>query len=444
MNPEFQRNLILEFSVARLIGMPIFLLIVFFLSYRMNESVLDEKTAFVAIFLYVFIVMLWGARQTMESIFDEIRHHTWDIQQTSAISPWSLTWGKLFGSTLFNWYGGILCLIVYFICMPETTSIFMIMGGLIGGGVLLQALGLLVGLFALRNKQALNSNVSYLFVLFAVMQCLGLIFSFENNRFSVTWYSYTTDSRVFALMSLFLAAGWCIVGCYRLLAQTLQIRTLPWIWLVFNGFVISYFHGILSGMLDKPIVNFPFKSSFNALALLVFGINLGLTYLIIFFDENNPMLLRRLLIYVKQHAWRRFLEEIPCWSINLLLAFPTSLYLSFLLVKSADIESWHFYPFTLFLLVVRDIALILFLHYAANPKRAVSLSLLSIIFLNTLIPVSFMSVGANFMGALLMPVYAENALFAMIIASGHVVLMGYLLMGRWQKTVNVWNIEHAK
>jgi len=81
--------------------MPIFLAVIFALTYLSNDNQFNDVTANIAMSLYVFIVLFWGARQAAESIADELRNHTWDIQKTSAISPWTLTWGKLFGSTLF-------------------------------------------------------------------------------------------------------------------------------------------------------------------------------------------------------------------------------------------------------------------------------------------------------------------------------------------------------
>ena len=436
MNPEFQRNLYLEFSFARLIGMPLFLLIIFSLSYLMNDNKFGEEVAVVAIWLYVFIVLFWGARQAAESVFDELRNHTWDIQKTSAISPWSLAWGKLFGSTLFNWYGGVFCLLVYLVAAPETKPVFITLGYAMGSGLLVHSLSLLVGLFALRKKQLLNSSISYLFVLFVVIYISGMMIGSENESFkSLHWYDFEIRSHTFGLITLGLACGWSIVGIYRLLAQELQIRTLPWVWLLFTAFLIIYSHGLVMGDNHEEQLIHKAISSANVLMLATFGIGSCLTYLLIFIDDNSPMLMRRLWIYAEQENWLRFFEEIPCWLMSLLLVLPASLYLT-LSFPFETTEKLHFYPISAFLLMVRDIALVLFFNYAPNPKRALGLSVLYLTFLYWVIPAIFIEVGADVIAALFLPLFSGNLGLSIILAGGQAGFMGYLLFNRWQKTVN--------
>lgn len=436
MNPEFQRNLYLEFSVARVIGMPLFLLIIFALTYLMNDSKFNESTASVAMFLYVFIVFFWGARQATESIFDEIRNHTWDIQKTSAISPWSLTWGKLFGSTIFNWYGGILCLIVYTLTAPEASPVFIITGFSLVGGLLVQALGLLVGISVLHKKQTFNPNISYLFVLFVLLQILGIATSFDSAYFhSLHWHSYEIDSKLFSLISLAFACGWSIVGIYRTLAQELQIRTLPWVWLLFCGFLIIYTHGLIVGSsFEEPIFHTKI-SNVALLSLIILAVGISLTYTLILMDDNNPMLMRRLWIYSSQENWLRFMEEVPCWLISLVIVLPVSFYLTFVMPLEAT-EKLHFYPLVLFLLMLRDVALILFFNYAPNPKRALGLSLLYLTFLYWVIPAIFTEMGADMLAALFLPLFSDNVGLGVILAAGQAAIMSYFLFNRWQSTVN--------
>ncbi len=443
MNPEFQRNLYLEFSFARLIGMPLFLLFIFALSYLINEHKFDEETAAVAIWLYVFIVLFWGARQAAESIFDELRNHTWDIQKTSAISPWSLTWGKLFGSTLFNWYGGFFCLLVYAATATETdlpqssAPVFITICYAIGSGLLVHSLSLLAGLFALRKKQTFNSSFSYLFVLFVVIYMSGMMISAKNDSLNtLNWYSFVIDSQAFGLISLFLACGWSIVGIYRLLAQELQIRTLPWIWLLFCGFLIVYSHGLIIGSDHKGHEFHQNFASSTFLMFATFAIGSCLTYGLILIDENNPMLIRRLWLYARQENWLRFFEEIPCWFVSLLLVLPASLYLSISFPFAETSEKLHFYPISAFLLMVRDVALVLFFNYAPNPKRALGLSVLYLTFLYWIIPAIFIEAGADLLAALFLPLFSENIGLSIILAGGQVALIGYLLFNRWQKTIN--------
>ena len=189
MNPEFQRHLYLEFSNSRLVGLPAFLLVVFSLTFLIDEKTLSEATANTAIGLYIVIVLFWGSKQAGESIYEELRNNTWDIQRTSAISPWSLAWGKLIGSTLYNWYGGLLCLLVYTLATPEPEYIGLTWFYSIACGLLAQGLSLLIALFALRRKQLM---------LFRNHGHTPTMITTRNDRY---WTLYNTDSLVSKLTS---------------------------------------------------------------------------------------------------------------------------------------------------------------------------------------------------------------------------------------------------
>ncbi len=439
MNPELQRNFYLEFSYSRLIGMPIFLAVIFALTYLSNDNQFNDVTANIAMSLYVFIVLFWGARQAAESIADELRNHTWDIQKTSAISPWTLTWGKLFGSTLFNWYGGFLCLFVYLLSTSKPEFIFIIIAYALSSGLLAHSLSLLVSLFALRKKQAFNSSIGYLFVLFMLFFSLGLLNWAEDSVLkTIRWYSFEMNTQTFGLLSLLLACVWSIVGVSRLLAQELQVRTLPWVWLLFIVFLVVYIQGLFfqdptwHQIIIKSSANIPFSPP---IALTAFSICTFFAYCLIFIDDNNPMQMRRLWIYAKEENWERFLEEIPCWLINVIISVPLSIYLTlFCLTESA--EKLHLYPIPIVLLMVRDIAIILFVNYAKNSKRAFSLSLVYLTFLYAIIPAIFLQMNFTLMAGVFLPLFTNNLAVSIIFSGLQAAVVGYLLFIRWQKTVN--------
>ncbi|HEU0264151.1 MAG TPA: hypothetical protein VFR01_00325, partial [Geobacterales bacterium] len=97
-NPEFRRNLWLEMTPYRLVGMPLVLAPLFYLVGKINDF--DSKSLVgTAVSLYFILAILWGTRLASEAVLSEIRDQTWDSQRLSAISPWQMTWGKLFGAT---------------------------------------------------------------------------------------------------------------------------------------------------------------------------------------------------------------------------------------------------------------------------------------------------------------------------------------------------------
>lgn len=433
MNPEFQRNLYLEISTARLIGMPAFLLVIFSLTYLMDKNSLDKVTANAAIGLYIALVLFWGAKQTAENIFDEIRNNTWDIQKTSAMSPWSLTWGKLFGSTVYNWYGGLLCLLVYSIATPKPEYTMQTWVYFISCGLLVQSLSLLVSLLSIRRKQAFNSGLNYLFALAALFFIVPVMLNIDKYYDdALYWYQEEYNRSYFNANSLIIACIWTIIGIYRLLAEELRIRTLPWVWIAFVVFLCVYFTGFLisfskySEYLQQNIV----MSSVS----VSFAVCIVLSYLLLFINENSPMLLRQLWVYIRQERWLRVCQEMPCWIISVVLALPAMVILSFLypMEKFGNI---YFYPLVIYLLMLRDIGILLYFSYAPNPKRAMGLTLLYMICLYVVLPAIFYSMKADVLAGAVFPVLNTNLMLSILFASVQTAVIGFLLFQRWQSRV---------
>src|SRR5579862_622735 len=109
MNPEFRRNIWLELTPRRVLTMTTVLLLIFFAAALTGS---ESTPVSAAVTLYYFIVVFWGARNASLSVVGEIRDRTWDFQRLSSLGAAQMTWGKLFGATMFNWYGGAICLAV--------------------------------------------------------------------------------------------------------------------------------------------------------------------------------------------------------------------------------------------------------------------------------------------------------------------------------------------
>ena len=120
LNPEFQRNLLLEWSLHRMtvIGGTIAALFMLAGVFGTNNIVAN-----IALFVFLLTTVLWGAHRAGDAILDELRERTWDSQKMSAIDPWVMTWGKLFGATVMPWFAGSISLIVYFIEREGPTPI---------------------------------------------------------------------------------------------------------------------------------------------------------------------------------------------------------------------------------------------------------------------------------------------------------------------------------
>ena len=143
MNPEFRRNLWLEFSDQRLVAMPVIMGALFLLAFLFNGRELDQHTGMVASFTYIVLIFLWGTRLAAESVLHEVNNRTWDLQRMSAIGAWQMAWGKLFGATAYAWYGAFICLGFYVVSFegimsPDALLIAILL--YIGSGVMAHAI----------------------------------------------------------------------------------------------------------------------------------------------------------------------------------------------------------------------------------------------------------------------------------------------------------------
>lgn len=423
-NPEFQRQLYLECSESRLIGIPLILATIFTFSYFLDDYRFANACGLTAAALFLSITLAWGARQTLDSINEEYRDQTWDTQRLSALGPWQMVWGKLFGSTIMVWYAGGICLLVYL--TSHATQPLLIWPCLyaVSGALLIQSLGLLFGQLSVHQGQ--SKSGSMLFILL-----IGLFILSSWSRFSgfdylpkqINWYSWTLDQRLFEVSSLLVAIFWSVVGNYRLMAQALGIRTLPLIWLAFALFLIAYLGGFL------PDDDYP-------LALAAFLVCIGLSYIGVLVERHDAIRIKRLASYFQQQNWRRVSEDLPIWCVSFALAIPFALLLS---VSDHPLRmlvgSFHFYPLTILLLLVRDTALYLFFCYGKNPQRALSLTLLWGALLYGILPGIFSFLGQIWLAALFFPLWAQSAGSALLCAVLQTGLLLSMLYRRWQDNV---------
>ncbi len=431
LNPEFQRQLYLECSQARLIGIPLVLWIVFTFSYLIDDYHLGGATAKTALTLYMLITLLWGARQTVDSIVEEYRDRTWDTQRLSALGPWEMTWGKLFGSTVMVWYAGLICLVVYGLSTDNITALPVLVFYGICAALLVQNGSLLLGLLAVQRGQIKSGSIFMLAIIgfFSIAPWLADLSKLSPANIGyfsppaiTTWYNIAITSDRFHQLSLLLALFWCGVGNYRLMTLELGIRTLPSVWLGFSVFLIVYLGGFIPSS----------SYSFSLAAFLVCG---ALTYIGVLVERNDAMRIKRLFTYFEQQNWRRTGEELPIWWPTLILTLPFAVLLSFSEHPFRELGTrFHFYPLPIVLLLLRDCSLYLYFCYGKNPQRAFGLSLLSAVLLYGILPGMFGTVGMTGISALFFPLWADSAGGALICGSLQTGFVVGLLYRRWKQS----------
>ncbi len=457
LNPEFKRQLILECSQSRLIGIPLILWVIFTFTFYLDDHRLGEKTAQTALLLYMLIALLWGARQSMDSLTEEYRERTWDTQRLSALGAWEMICGKLFGSTVMAWYAGLICLGVYSLSTENTAGLALLLFYSIGIGLLIQSGSLLLGQLNVQRGQIKNSSmfvpavIGFIFIAPWLTNLSGLAPANSQFDFAVTaWYGMDISTQFFQQFSLLLAIFWTMIGNYRLMAQELGIRCRPWAWLAFSLFLMVYLGG--------------FMPSLYAFCLTAFTVCGALTYIGVMVERNDAMRINRLLTFVKQTNWQRFGEDMPIWCLSFILAVPFALLLSvielpaaasiipedrqsflltipLLLMKSSGHavdrldSAFHFYPVPILLILLRDCAIYLYFSYGKNPQRALSLTLITGVLLYGIFPVIFSFAGLTWLSALSFPLWADSAIAALICALLQSAFVFNLLYKRWLKIV---------
>ena len=243
-SPELQRNLWLELSPGRLIGM---VLVVGLLG-GITDQVFGARFVYGTLGSILWILLiLWGPLLAAETIFDEIASHTWDVQRLSAQRASGLILGKLVGGTLYAWFGAALCIagILYF--APDHASDVY---NRVLEGILAQSMAMFAALVIARFGNGRSRGVAKLGAWFTGIMfagffstMLGLAAGDITPPGAITvdpavthWYGMTIATRNFWYAVEIVSIGWIIFGTIRLMRRQLGYHDGPLGW---GLFVIS-------------------------------------------------------------------------------------------------------------------------------------------------------------------------------------------------------------
>jgi len=401
-NPEFKRNLWLSFSKHRLIGMPALLALTFLaVALADHENQVADSLYIASISLFIFVVWLWGARNANATIVDELRDKTWDQQRMSALDPWTMTWGKLFGSTSFNWYGGLMCLIViassgFSAGKPDVIAILLT---LCAAGVLVHAALIALNLHTSQFDSRIiqRGGMGWLVIIFVFMFMYIPTLAFKDLK-SVSWWGMEIDNALFWLDSALLFAACATFAAWRVVSNALQVRTRPWAWPAFACILALYFAGFL-----------PATGRMQPLSMIGLFVSVTLTYVALFTEPSTLLRWRKLRLLQARNDRRGWLEHLPLW--------PTTLALSFLFAFLFVLTSLNMHTeysradliqppqaITIALMLLRDACILLFFAFAPDSKRAVGATMLYLVVLNLLLPFLAGVAGLDWLRYFFLPV----------------------------------------
>lgn len=396
MNPELTRNLWLELSPRRLATMPIILALIFFAAGLSGGS--TYRPATVAVMLYYFIVVIWGARNAALSVVGEIRDRTWDLQRLSALSAQDMTWGKLFGATAYNWYGGAICLAVilaYGFTHNDPISVVIDLIYYLAIGVIAQAAALLASLLAVRRRQSHTRLEIFFYQLAGLIAAIAVIWVWDRADPAgsmlthkpptdfIQWWGHGFDARPFLLVSLAIFTVWTLVACYRTMRLELQMRNGPLVWLGFLAFTGIYVAGFDAWLSQDPMMaQWSAISLRLALAATAFGF---LTYVMVFLEPKDRVHYRWLAYEISVGNIGKFANGLQAWMTSYAACFIFSGLLIWSQMSAANLESVALIVAGLGFLT-RDVSLFVLVHALPGKRRGDFSVLLALFALYVLAP----------------------------------------------------------
>ncbi|HEY8948775.1 MAG TPA: hypothetical protein VIM56_07810 [Rhizomicrobium sp.] len=394
MGPEFRRNLWLELTTRRIVFMIGILALAFFAAAVSGPSYTPYS---VAETLYYLIVVVWGARSAGLSIVGEIRDHTWDLQRLSSIGAFEMVSGKLFGSTIYNWFGGAICLVVMLVYgfthgAPGSAVLDLIYYVIVG--LVAQASSLLASLIAIRRRSAHSRLDVFLYQFVGIVAALAVFYLWEaadpagglllgkKPTDFIPWWGAVVSARPFLLVSLVIFTAWILTGCYREMRRELKMRNGPLVWLGFLAFIGLYVAGFDAWLPHDP--NLPQWSVVAlrlALATTAYG---ALTYVMVLLEPKDRVLYRWYGSQVASGAVGRAFWSLQAWIMSYLATIIVALALVWwLFMRGAGIA----YPVLAVAglgFLTRDVAIFIF--FAATRRRGDFAAIVSLLVLYVLIP----------------------------------------------------------
>lgn len=298
MSPEFIRNLWLEFPAHRLVVAPLVMLgiyaVAWFASHGSWQGIdpltptPERRTAIseASFYMVVGLTAFWGARLAADSVLNEVVRGTWPAQKMSAISPFAMAWGKLFGSTVFAW-AGVIPIVVIAAVFGSPGQLAALLPALMVA-LISQSMALFTSLLVLRLQgggQRFEVAVAHLAAIglaaavFFGSQELPTVRVASASGLTVdvvVWHGRQIDAALFRIASYLALIVALLVGVHRLMRAELLYPNYPIAWPAFVAAATFYAAGFSEPM---ELFRDPYVDRATGRLLVAFLITGGLTYI---------------------------------------------------------------------------------------------------------------------------------------------------------------------
>ena len=402
MNPELTRLLWLEFTPSRVASVLIALFAVLGLGWLIDDQTIGVRTASFALAAFAIFTVAWGANQVGQSLLEEIRGRTWDQQRMSALSPWTMTWGKLAGASAMAWLAGLIALAAYAIGGAHDVDLPWKLLLLIGGAVLIHGMSLFGALLLLQRGPAGRSSMVLRLVGGLVVAWAALAFVRRETGL-IEWFGTTYPLLPFTAVVVCLLAAWIVYGSERLMCEELQLRTLP--------FALFAFLVFGTGLAAGFVVDAGMAPATRALLTAACGLGVALVtaYFSAFALRGDPLLPRRVAVDARRRDWARVGAALPVWLVSLAYAGVCAV-IARLAFANVDLPTpldlWFRAPagaLPIFLYAVRDMVVLFGLGCTVRAGRTELVSLIYLALVYWLLPGILTLAGAGAPGRLLTP-----------------------------------------
>ena len=436
MNAEFRRNLWIELTFPRIalaLIVPGILLLAVWLRPGRGLSLINN----LSLILFYVIAVIWGTRRAANAIGSEIRGRTWEGQVMSALTAWSMTWGKLVGGCSLVWLAGLVCLAsslaVELIIFPAGETALSNAGLRLCTAFAAQAISFCSALIILRKSapgKSLNSTLSQAVGIIACVligfafaptttqySWLGTLFAQQTGvDFSIFWYGIEANSGAFRVISLAVFVAWTWLAANRLMRNVLQYSSLPWAWIAFVLFMAAYFGGFFSGA----------DVGGNAWLAAAFMMTAWLIYPAAFSDVKDAIAYGWLRRDLRAGRWRLALQRVPAWlpTLLILLVFAVAVALTspFSAIDALRIDeiggvvdlvgsgAWMSTSLALaiVLFIIRDLGIIHMLAFSDAGRYSDVVAFIVLIALYLVIPIAGSAAGSEVVVAAFLPLDLGN------------------------------------
>ena len=214
-NPEFIRNTWTELTAKKLAAMPLLLITVYLLAYILDEALPFSFLPYICVFFYCVFTYVWSTRLAAETVIREINANTWSFQVMTSMSPVKMAVGKLFGSTIYIWYGNFICFALYLLSyhlhrerLPEVPLPELLTNVLIFVlfGLSAQILPLLLSLHSIRWRHFFEKFDVTFFQFMGIAMIIPLYKVFNGSGEGIVWYGahYTAKEAAVVFLSVFI------------------------------------------------------------------------------------------------------------------------------------------------------------------------------------------------------------------------------------------------